>query len=508
MGAWGAARAARPAFVAVVAAVALVTSLAVARPPAGAAARPAPSVVMVGESVMAAMVPSLYGSAARVIGGAGWSVELDAVVCRRLVAPSCGTPPPATALDVLEAHRGSVPPAVVIGAGYNDQSTTAIRIAVAAVLAEIPGTEVFWVTYRDAAASGATYAAMDDVLRQQAATHPHLHLVDWAAASRDQPSWVGGSDGLHLTRAGSDAMASLVLGSLEAWYAQVPDDVSSPAAPSPPAPPAPPPCEPGPDTNPPANPSDASASGYWLLDSAGDVHPYGAAQDLGGLAGTGLVPAAMAVTPSGDGYWIVDEQGGVHAFGDAAGLGDLQGVPLNGPVLRIEGDPVAPGYWLVASDGGVFSFGGAAFHGSTGDTPLNAPVISMHATADGGGYWLVASDGGVFSFGDAGFHGSTGDLALAASVVSMTVDPRGTGYWLYAADGGVFAFDVPFYGSVPGTGRCDVAPTVAVRATATGRGYWVATTAGEVLAFGDARDLGDQPPLADGAVVVDMAVRP
>jgi hypothetical protein len=46
-----------------------------------------------------------------------------------------------------------------------------------------------------------------------------------------------------------------------------------------------------------------------------------------------------------------------------------------------------------------------------------------------------------------------------------------------------------------------------MRSSATGRGYWAATANGEVLAFGDARDLGDHPALADGAIVVDMTVR-
>ena len=32
------------------------------------------------------------------------------------------------------------------------------------------------------------------------------------------------------------------------------------------------------------------------------------------------------------------------------------------------------------------------------------------------------------------------------------------GYWLVAGDGGIFSFGVPFYGSVPGTGLCNLAP--------------------------------------------------
>ena len=254
-------------------------------------------------------------------------------------------------------------------------------------------------------------------------------------------------------------------------------------------------------------PSDASARGYWLVDGVGTVHAYDAPH-FGDFATRDIsaTPASMTATASGEGYWIVDTDGQVHAFGDAEFLGDMRGVDLRGPIRRIEPDPKGGGYWLVGDDGGVFTFGNSAFHGSTGAMDLRAPVISMTATSEGDGYWLVAGDGGVFTFGEADFMGSTGAMTLDADVVDMAVSPDGRGYWLYAGDGGVFSFGVDFYGSVPGLGRCDIDPAVALRVSDTGLGYWIATESGQVLEFGDAAHYGDQPDLPDSVSVVDMAV--
>ena len=124
----------------------------------------------------------------------------------------------------------------------------------------------------------------------------------------------------------------------------------------------------------------------------------------------------------------------------------------------------------------------------------------------GRGYWLVAGDGGVFTFGDGQFHGSAGAIHLNAPVVSMAVRPNGAGYWLYAKDGGVFSFDVPFFGSEPRLPECGD-QAVALRVTNTGSGYWLASKTGKVFAFGDAPMFGDQPVLASGVTIIDLAVR-
>jgi len=207
-----------------------------------------------------------------------------------------------------------------------------------------------------------------------------------------------------------------------------------------------------------------SGQGYWILDSAGRVHPFGDAPHFGDVVparlAAGEAPASLSATPSGAGYWVFTTRGRVLAFGDAPFLGDMTGTVLNGPVLDSVATPSGRGYYLVASDGGIFAFGDARFAGSMGGRRLNAPVRSLVPDGDGDGYWLVASDGGVFAFG-APFRGSMGGQRLNRPVRGMV--RYGDGYLMVAEDGGVFTFsDLAFSGSLGG--RPPAGPVVAIGA--------------------------------------------
>ncbi len=260
-------------------------------------------------------------------------------------------------------------------------------------------------------------------------------------------------------------------------------------------------------SNPTGNPDDASARGYWLLDTKGGVHGFNTIE-YGELDESAAAAMSIQSTPSGNGYWIVDHDGVVHAFGDAVFAGDMSGFDLAAPITQIVANPAGTGYWLLAGDGGVFSFGDARFHGSTGALRLVAPVVSMEPTSTGGGYWLVAEDGGVFAFGDAPFHGSAGAIVLDAPVSSMAAAPDGSGYWLYAGDGGVFTYgSLGYHGSLPALGFCEAPRAAQLRSSNTGAGYWIATTDGRVFGFGDALVRGDRPALAAGVRIQDFAVR-
>ena len=63
--------------------------------------------------------------------------------------------------------------------------------------------------------------------------------------------------------------------------------------------------------------------------------------------------------------------------------------------------------------------------------------------------------------------------------------PGADGYWLVASDGGIFSFgNAPYLGS--GVGWGDGTPVVGITASATGKGYALATAGGSVISFGDA----------------------
>jgi hypothetical protein len=232
-----------------------------------------------------------------------------------------------------------------------------------------------------------------------------------------------------------------------------------------------------------------SATGYWLVDRAGDVHAFGVT-NYGELHAPPAAPiVGLAPTPTRHGYWLVGRDGGIFSFGDARFSGSTGAIHLNQPIVAMTATPSGKGYWFVASDGGVFAFGDAAFYGSTGAMHLNRPIVGMAATPSGKGYWLVASDGGVFAFGDAAFFGSTGGIHLNQGIVGMARTPTGRGYWFVASDGGIFGFgDAHFYGST-GAIRLN-RPIVGMAATPTGRGYEFVADDGGIFTYGDAAFFG------------------
>jgi hypothetical protein len=81
--------------------------------------------------------------------------------------------------------------------------------------------------------------------------------------------------------------------------------------------------------------------GYWILESNGQVFPYGDAAGLGspppGSAG-GLDPAASIFSTSdGAGYWVATALGKVDNFGDAPFDGDMSSTHLAGPIIAASG---------------------------------------------------------------------------------------------------------------------------------------------------------------------------
>ena len=249
----------------------------------------------------------------------------------------------------------------------------------------------------------------------------------------------------------------------------------------------------------------SDGKGYWEVDSAGNVYPFGDATLYGSASNLTLSApiSAFAVDSSSTGYVLVGADGSIFTYGSASYFGSSgqinPGLPAGGSNSTILTKPIVgageaannSGYWLVASDGGIFAFGSAKFYGSMGGKPLNKPVVGMTATSDGKGYWLVASDGGIFAFGDAQFYGSTGSLNLNMPIVGMTATSDGKGYWFVASDGGIFAFgDAQFYGSL---GNKQISkPIVGLAMTPDGLGYWMVDSAGGIYPFGDAPNLGSR----------------
>jgi hypothetical protein len=208
----------------------------------------------------------------------------------------------------------------------------------------------------------------------------------------------------------------------------------------------------------------ATGEGLYILGPNGALQFRGDAVNHGTYAANQVDPGeqarAIAVTPTGGGYWIFTDRGRVFAFGDAQSFGGMESVALDGPIIDAAPTPSGLGYWFIGSDGGVFSFGDAVFYGSMGGIPLDGPVVGIVPDPDGVGYWLFADDGGVFSF-SADFRGSMGGIPLDQPMIGGV--SYGNGYLLVARDGGVFVFsNLPFSGSLGGTGRTDLVAIAAV----------------------------------------------
>lgn len=165
------------------------------------------------------------------LSGSGWTVSFDGAVSRSTLAGA----------EVVRSHAAELTDTLLVGLGANDAGNPAtFRQRVEAVLAAastVPN--VYWLTIREVRPY---YGPANQVLRDAAARHPNLHLIDWNAASWGRSDLTAG-DGLHLNGAGSALIAGLVAGTLNGSIAPasgagstVPPSAPAPVLPAPPAP--------------------------------------------------------------------------------------------------------------------------------------------------------------------------------------------------------------------------------------------------------------------------------
>lgn len=171
---------------------------------AGAQARA--RVTFVGDSVAASIeyVPTAEARLRRDL-----DLRLDLRVCRRLVQLSCpfqGSVPP-TALAAVRAYGHTLGDVLVVQVGHNE-SAYGYRSGIDRVMRAALGDgarRVVWVTLRETLP---TYRETNLAIRAAARRWPMLVVADWNAHSRGKP-WFAG-DGLHLTSAGANALASFL----------------------------------------------------------------------------------------------------------------------------------------------------------------------------------------------------------------------------------------------------------------------------------------------------------
>ena len=124
-------------------------------------------------------------------------------------------------------------------------------------------------------------------------------------------------------------------------------------------------------------------------------------------------------------------------------------------------------------------------------------------SAETDGYAVVNTAGVVATFGGGGFHGDV-TTTLQSATVAIAVTQDANGYWLTSSTGKVLAFgDAVSYGSTDDTSATD--PIVAMAPTNDGKGYWLVAKEGQVFGFGDAVSYTTTGQAVSGSVVAITA---
>ena len=193
--------------------VALAGALAADAPGADPAGTDRIRVTVFGDSAATAMA---YDPKAREILGAGVDLKLEVAACRRLGDLSCpydGVRPPNVIERASELGR-DLGPVVVVAVGYNDyENNYADNIEETLRILEKSGVEhVLWATLREERQS---WARMNEMIAAAAKKHTEVTVLDWNDRARAHPDWMQ-PDGIHLTPAGAQGMATMINDSLVA----------------------------------------------------------------------------------------------------------------------------------------------------------------------------------------------------------------------------------------------------------------------------------------------------
>ena len=180
--------------------------------------------------------------------------------------------------------------------------------------------------------------------------------------------------------------------------------------------------------------------------------------------------------------------------------------------------PRASGYWMLTADGHVHPFGDAGFFGQPYPLRTGALAVDLEPSPSGGGYWVLDDAGQVRHYGDAWEPPCLplGSPALGSvpvrldpgeRAVSLSATPTAGGYWVFTSRGRVLPFgDAGFFGDVSAMSLNR--PVLGSVATPTGLGYFLFASDGGIFTFGDAAFHGSTGSMRLNRPVVAMAVAP
>ena len=291
--------------------------------PAQPAAAAGPPVFLVGDSVMQVFRFS-YGKPGLAEVEKGYTVDLDAYQCRRLITLGCRPGP--SALEVMrDPIHNPLPPVMVMTVGHNEKDDFPHKIDVIMQEAKDRGVKtVVWLTYHNSIRATA-YPGNNAAVKAGATRWPEMKVADWDAHAQGKgAAWFSTEDGLHLTPEGAIQYGRFIKSSI--------DTLAGGGTPEPPKP-APAKCDPATAigtpapalSNQPANPPATGAritsmAPVRLLDTRAEGPDDGVVGRLGvaraldivvaGKVGvpataTGVIANVTAVEPCDNGFLTV-----------------------------------------------------------------------------------------------------------------------------------------------------------------------------------------------------------
>jgi hypothetical protein len=171
---------------------------------------------------------------------------------------------------------------------------------------------------------------------------------------------------------------------------------------------------------------------------------------------------------------------------------------------------------MLTADGHVHPFGDAAFLGQPYPMIGGARAVDLEPSPSGGGYWVVDDSGRVRAYGDArelhlpspgptDSYGSVpaGLLDPGERAVSLSATPTGEGYWVFTTRGRAVPFgDAGFFGDVSALHLNR--PVIGSVATPSGQGYFLFASDGGIFTFGDAGFFGSTGAMRLNRPIVAM----
>ena len=195
-----------------------------------------------------------------------------------------------------------------------------------------------------------------------------------------------------------------------------------------------------------------SATGGYLLDAWGGIHPFGGARPVRGLAYWPGWDIARGMAVSGTtGGWTLDGWGGIHPFGTApAATGPYW--PGQDLARGIVAAPLRGG-WVLDAWGGIHPFGGAPRIRSAAYWPGQDLARALVLRPSGGG-WLIDAWGGIHPFGGAPAAATSAYWPGFDVVRGAFANRAGPGGWVLDMTGTLHAF-----GGAPGANAAPLWPS-------------------------------------------------